>query len=651
MIDCVRSAFLDEAAPGGNPLDPVTPMRLAFLVRGAVSTEWRGSEAEVFTALWDRRSEIADQASSALTTYRRASGDLSRRSLPWDVVEVARGILGSASAVVAFVAVIAAVSETRRVSDSLWSIRYILAGCLIGMVLSLITRGLPRRGYLRQYERYGQVYKRSIKGDLVKEIASMAAEVARLREDQASGLIPARVGAPSLVESGIEAVVQSESFREVHSLIAGQATSAIGVVGARGAGKSTLLRLLSSDEHLEPGRLSTIGRFVSQSSVAWPPAVNSGRIGVYLSAPADPGAGDFVKVIYATTVRKILASRNVQVGSGAGWRQRLGVRPADDVALALAALERITGTTSLNKNGTVGVSRYGISAGFGRQRTWTERELSHADWVAEFRDYLERHQLRGGAPILIAIDELDKITDDGRATEIINGIKDLFHIDGVHFILSVSDDALLSFATRGIPFRDTFDSAFDTVVEIPPMTAAESCDLLRARVQYFPYPAALLCHAWSGGLPRDLIRTARSCVSALNRAGTAIPISDLAQGIIRRDLLQFLDATIRRHDGADVESLLELRHGLVSDGVLHPPRGTTLGALLGVASAINEYFAIPRTPGEWAEGLESGSVLAAADLLGLARSALAVHPTEAEWQLGRASRALGLTGSGIVSRD
>jgi hypothetical protein len=452
------------------------------------------------------------------------------------------------------------------------------------------------------------------------------------------------------VEFGIPAVVRSESIREVLALVNAHVTSAVGVVGTHGAGKSTLLRLLVGSDQREQ-RLSHIGAVVASRSQAT--SGRSARVGVFLAAPANPADGEFVKVIYAKTVRKVLATRHVSAGARRPWRQRLGVVPDDEVALAQAALERITGATSRSRNHGVGVSRFGVSASLGGQRTWTERELSHADWVAEFRDYLERHHLRGGAPILIAIDELDKVSDAGQAMEIINGLKDLFHVEGVHFVISVSDDALRSFATRGIPVRDSFDSAFDAVVEIPRITAAESCALLRTRVRYFPYTAALFCHAWSGGLPRDLIRAARSCVAVLNSAASPVAIADLAQGIIRRDLVQFVDAAISEAEADTIEPLLVLRRQLSDQlaapgGTYRPPAGENsmlrpLGPFLDIAYAISCYFSIPRSTQKWADGIKSGESLRAADLLAQARAALAIHPSEADWRLRRACNELGLS--------
>jgi hypothetical protein len=54
----------------------------------------------------------------------------------------------------------------------------------------------------------------------------------------------------------------------------------------------------------------------------------------------------------------------------------------------------------------------------------------------------------------------------------VNGLKDLCHVTDTHFVVSVSEDALDSFALRGVPVRDVFDSSFDTVMRIRPFTAA-----------------------------------------------------------------------------------------------------------------------------------------------------------------------------------
>jgi hypothetical protein len=122
----------------------------------------------------------------------------------------------------------------------------------------------------------------------------------------------------------------------------------------------------------------------------------------------------------------------------------------------------------------------------------------------------------------------------------------VFHIRNTHFIVSVSQDALISFALRGVPVRDVFDSSFDQVVRMKPFTPADSTELLSRRVIRFPIAAALLCHVVSGGLPRELIRAARSCVE-LRRAVAEPPrVDELAERLVRDELMEILSAFILR---------------------------------------------------------------------------------------------------------
>jgi hypothetical protein len=92
LLDRIQSAFLEEAGATGNPVDPVTPMRLAFLVREALREfpAVRAAQADVFTAVWERRVELAERAASALAAYRSARRGFGRR-------QHAYGLAGSAA--------------------------------------------------------------------------------------------------------------------------------------------------------------------------------------------------------------------------------------------------------------------------------------------------------------------------------------------------------------------------------------------------------------------------------------------------------------------------------------------------------------------------------------------------------------------------
>lgn len=114
--------------------------------------------------------------------------------------------------------------------------------------------------------------------------------------------------------------------------------------------------------------------------------------------------------------------------------------------------------------------------------------------------------------IIFCIDELDKISNARGGLDIVNELKDLMHIEGVHFVLTVSNDALKSFALRGIPVRDAIDSAFDEVFEIKEISVKEAHAIIVKRAPAFPPPLTRFCYAWSLGNPRELLRCARKCV-------------------------------------------------------------------------------------------------------------------------------------------
>jgi len=177
--------------------------------------------------------------------------------------------------------------------------------------------------------------------------------------------------------------------------------------------------------------------------------------------------------------------------------------------------------------------------------------------------------LWGGRPVAIVIDELDKLREADEPIAAVNGLKDLFHIPNTHFVVSVSEDALRRFAMRGVPFRDVFDSAFDTIVKLDVPTPYEAHEMLARRsgeLQGFPMPVVLFCYAWSGGVPRDIIRAARACVNIRNRKGGPMGVAGLAPQIIRRDVADIVDDAanggIEIGRTADIGGLISLQHQL-----------------------------------------------------------------------------------------
>ena len=444
--------------------------------------------------------------------------------------------------------------------------------------------------------------------------------------------------APTLIELESARVQPFASFKEVIGFLQGHRTSAVGVGGRRGVGKTALLRWMKYE--LEP---------------KW--------IVLYIPAPAVYDAADFVRTIFVMTAKEAIEKHSIVLREGwltafiEPFRRSSADRRIGE--LSQQALESITGSRSDQRTTAAGVAGKGIAWQRGRQSTWTQRERSHPELIAAFKEYLEQYRLSGGRPIAIAIDELDKLAEASEAIAAVNGLKDLFHIPNTHFVVSVSEDALHRFAMRGVPFRDVFDSAFDTIVKLQVPSPHEAQEMLARRsegLQGFPMPVVLLCYAWSGGIPRDIIRTARACVNIRNRTGRPVGVAELAPQVVRKDFADIVDdavtASLEKANAAEIDRLLALQHQLRDDSYSleaildacsfgETVQGESVDAAAlrrlsvyaDIGAATVRYFSKDICDLLVAP---SGRVLAIVEDLARAKAALAIHSTEAEWFLARA---------------
>lgn len=242
-------------------------------------------------------------------------------------------------------------------------------------------------------------------------------------------------------------------------------------------------------------------------------------------------------VFYVGVAIALVVAARVAVGTVRNASRAAASRSHADGSRLLAATARrhlvrvrYLQTRTAGWSGTVGLAR--ATGGWSLSSSRAEQPLSYPEIVAEFRDFaravaVEVH--RGGSRVFIGIDELDKIGTPEQAERFLNEIKGIFGIPHVYFMVSVSGDALNAFERRGLPLRDAFDSSFDEIIEVAPLTYAESRRLLYRRVIGLTEPYVALCHCLSGGLARDLIRAARQVARAaqgLPRMAGRVPDED-----------------------------------------------------------------------------------------------------------------------------
>jgi hypothetical protein len=509
--------------------------------------------------------------------------------------------------------------------------------------------------------------------------------------------------APALVELDVADTISSATLRQLKRFIETHVTSAIGIAGPRGAGKTTLMEQLCYDrdlnslnvrvsapvyydahqlvrlihtrlarsmlsprqlDRLRPTVLPRIRQLLWQlAKVAAVVICLAVLVSLWLweqdnytSLPFHVGALSLLAICglsFAALVLAFIAWRTLR------RRSEALAEPSTVSELARQQLELLRWSVDTQQTAKAGIDLERLTAERETQVTRHERVLTHAESVDLLRDFLlDLARLSARPVVLVCIDELDKMSDPNKAVEMINGIKDLFHIPGVHFVVSVSTDALHRFAARGVPVRDVFDSSFDTIVNMRRLSAKESRLVISRRATDFCTPAVLFCHAWSGGHARDLIRTARACVDVRADSGTDVDLADLVEAVLRQDVSEVIDAAIEKLIGGQsapkfdqlmalreamahpdpfntaAAELLDLRKAMAQDpfsaaAAESPDESEALAnalhPYLRLAEATRTFFGTPRSPEEWKDVATEAMV----EQLAAIRCVLAPRPYEA----------------------
>lgn len=372
-------------------------------------------------------------------------------------------------------------------------------------------------------------------------------------------LFDARIGEkspPRLIEGSeprrlvvTEAMIQvSATARNVHS-------GSLGISGPRGVGKSTILQFFGTDAaDSDDGDL----RLVVPAPVDYEPREFIVHLFSQLCETVPHGPAD-LSAIAAETRRHLEQLRYLRTYS-TSWSASLTPR------------------TFLS-----------FARGYAKERA--EQPVTLPELVDSFRNYSTRvaSSLRSASGregrVVIGIDEVDKIRDSDRAEAFLNDVKAIFGSPGCLYLVSLSEDAMAEFAHRTPSIRGTFDTAFDEVVPVGPMTYRHSEQLLFKRVTGVPRTFIALCHVLAGGLPRDLVRAARALIDA-SPTDNERSLADVAGDLTGRELESLRRTSVRQlAENAGPSSLLAALH--------HPqwPGGTPyqfMDAALQVADAARD---------------------------------------------------------------
>ena len=145
-----------------------------------------------------------------------------------------------------------------------------------------------------------------------------------------------------------------------------------------------------------------------------------------------------------------------------------------------------------------------------RYAPWSMPEM-----VGKLRGFVEeisRQESPSIVPMIIGIDEVDRIGSVEQAERFIGEIKSIFGIPNCFFLVSVAEDIGFLFSRQSIVGHSTLEHSFDDVVIVDALDFDEARELLSARVPGFTDSFVFLALALSGGLPREIIRVARRLV-------------------------------------------------------------------------------------------------------------------------------------------
>lgn len=339
--------------------------------------------------------------------------------------------------------------------------------------------------------------------------------------------------APALLRSDpLRLHVPTPAGEELSRLTAAVPGGSFALAGPRGAGKTSLLRAFCG------------GRYGGQPGLA-----------VMVAAPVEYVPQEFVVHLFAEVCEAVVAH------IGEPRRRRRKVLPHPLVALARANLTALTHVRTVGSEiaGKGGFKGFELSGK--RAVTLAGRALTYPELVKRFREFLAAAvaEISPGR-VVIAIDELDRIGVGEPARRFLNEIKAIFDVPGCHYLVSVSTEAQHDFELSGMGLRSVFDSSFDDVVRVDYLDFEHAQKLLRRYVLGMSEQFHALAYVFSGGLARQLVRTARAVVE-LGRDRQR-PLAEVARTLVDTELerarLTTVDALTSVDDPAGAADLLRL---------------------------------------------------------------------------------------------
>lgn len=327
-----------------------------------------------------------------------------------------------------------------------------------------------------------------------------------------------------------EEFLETPSWRHLRTIIATGNGGVYGLYGPRGSGKSWLMH-----------------RAITE-------AARAGGTGLWFPCPSGYEPTAFLSMLASTLASQVEIRASVPSGSFSPRKPvvgRVGRRRNRRLARQAAGLREQArfATTSLKRSSQASLSAsYHGTAGISRSRETglTERDPTVASLVFDFRRFAAS-AAEVFSPLVIAIDELDKIDAPGTVRALLRDIKGIFEIPDVYFLVSVSDEAAAALRLGALRGRDEFNSSLYTMLEMEPLTPSDASRLADRRGTPLTGEQARLLCLLSAGNWREGVRLAEEWRTSGGGAGAPV----LARQSLGKEAEALLREIVRAGGTAD----------------------------------------------------------------------------------------------------
>jgi len=360
--------------------------------------------------------------------------------------------------------------------------------------------------------------------------------------------------------------LETSNWQRLRTIIATGNGGVYGLYGPRGSGKSWLM-------HRAITEATTAG-----GTGLWFPCPSGYEPTAFLSMLADTLASQVegLRTQPSDSLALREPARQRQVDRRENRRlARQAAELRERARFATTSLKRTSqASVSASYHGTAGITR-------AREKDLAEREPTVASLVFDFRRFAASVATVLN-PLVIAIDELDKIDSPDTVRALLRDIKGIFEIPNVYFLVSVSDEAAAALHLGALRGRDEFNSSFYTVLEMEPLDSAGAFRLAGKRgAKLTEEQARLLCLLAAGNW-REVIRLAEEWRSS----DGAADVSALVRRSLGTEAAALLREIVRAGGAASGLSAQGRADTGPSDGT-----GTTTGSAGRSPAAVNTVLA------------------------------------------------------------